>query len=106
MKDKFLFLLRCIVIVILLLKISNWFLHYEKSTNAVISDVMFVTLGSYFLVLGSTIISKWRKYTIVLCGLYLIFSPLLPDNTVFEIIHLVILLTPFVIARVRKSEFV
>lgn len=93
-----------IVIIILLAKISNWFLNYDNSVNDIINNTMFALIGLNYFVYAWALDKWWLKLIVFLCGVYLLSMSFLNDfslNSLFAIISIVV---PMIIAKVLPVE--
>ncbi|HRD56982.1 MAG TPA: hypothetical protein PK504_02985 [Ferruginibacter sp.] len=85
--------------IILIGKISNWFLHYNNNINEILNAGMFTLIGVAYLVGGYVWNNKLIKMIFIVCGLYLIGMNFIQDFELKSIIGIVSMLTPMLIAR-------
>lgn len=105
MKKTFFIILRVLIGIILIGKISNWFMNYSDETNKIFNVAMFTLIGIAYLVSGFFWDKKLNKIIILICGFYLIIMNFLNDFGTFKsIIGIVCLLTPMLIAKFSSKE--
>ena len=90
--------------LVLLAKISNWFLEYSDETNQLINTAMFSLIGIAYIVVGFLWDKKWSKLIFIVCGLYLLGMYFLNDSSIKSIISIVCLITPLLIARFTSQN--
>ncbi|RXK61945.1 hypothetical protein ESA94_02730 [Lacibacter luteus] len=97
-------ILRAALLLILALKIINLFLHFPKEINALLNAAMFTLIGINFILVGS----KWDKPIIKIifsvCGLYLVVMNFFSSTALLNVIGIVCILTPIIIARFSTDK--
>ena len=90
--------------IVLIGKISNWFLNYNDFTNQFLNAGMFTLIGIAYLVRGLIWDKKLINAIFLTCGIYLIVMNFIPDSIWNSIIGIVCLLTPMIIARFSPDK--
>ncbi|GGG97693.1 hypothetical protein GCM10011416_14670 [Polaribacter pacificus] len=104
MKRKLFILFRVLLVLILIGKVSNWFLNYSDETNQFLSTSMFTCIGFSYLAGGFIWDNRLTNIIFICCGLYLIIMNFVPDFYSKPIIGIVCILTPLIIARFTPEE--
>ena len=58
--------------IIIVGKLSNWFLNYSDKTNDLLNTVLFTLIGVGFVIESFTLYKKEFKLIFLICGIYLI----------------------------------
>ncbi|WP_344713421.1 hypothetical protein [Winogradskyella damuponensis] len=90
--------------IVLIGKISNWFLNYSDETNQIINTGMFTLIGIAYLVGGFVWNKKLINIIFIVCGIYLIGMNFIGDFALKSIIGIVCILTPMLTARFLPEE--
>ncbi len=90
--------------IVLIGKISNWFLNYSDETNQILNAGMFTLIGIAYLVGGFVWDKKLVNIIFMTCGIYLIVMNFIGDFGLKSIIGIVCILTPMLIARFLPNE--
>ena len=90
--------------IVLIGKISNWFLDYSDETNQILNAAMFTLIGIAYLVGGFVWDKKLNNIIFLVCGIYLIAMNFIGDFGLKSIIGIVCILTPMLIARFSPEE--
>lgn len=90
--------------IVLIGKISNWFLNYSDETNQILNAGMFTLIGIAYLVGGFVWNKKLINIIFLVCGIYLIAMNFIGDFGLKSIIGIVCILTPMLIARFSTDE--
>ena len=102
---KILFLIFQVLIGIVLIgKISNWFLNYSDETNQILNTVMFTLIGIAYLAGGFICDKKLTTIIFLICGIYLVSVNFIGDFGLKSIIKIICILTPLLIARFSPEE--
>ena len=93
-----------LMLIVLTVKISDWFLAYDDGTDEIINTVMFSLIGLYYLIMGFQLKNIW-KFVFAGCGVYLILMNFLPENPYITVIGIICMLIPMIVAkRVIKTD--
>jgi hypothetical protein len=103
MKKNALSVLGILVAIILLAKISGWFLNYSEKTNIIINSLMFIVIGIYYLIFGIALTELKLKITLIISGIFLICMSFLPNNIVLSIIGMACMIIPMLLAKYSKE---
>ncbi|WP_192820537.1 hypothetical protein [Rufibacter sp. LB8] len=95
---------KVLVILVFMLKIGNWFLDYPVETNRLLNLVMFSLIGVAYIAFGLAWDKPLSKVIMVACGAFLIGMNFLPKNSFLEVLSIVSLLAPMLIARFSPSQ--
>ena len=90
--------------IILIGKVSNWFLNFSEETNQILSAVMFILIGIAYIVDGFVSDRKLKKIILIVCGVYLIGMKFIYDFDLKPIIGIICILTPMLIRRFLPKE--
>ena len=102
---KILFLIFQVLIGIVLIgKISNWFLNYSDETNQILNTVMFTLIGIAYLAGGFIWDKKLTTLIFLICGMYLVAVNFIGDFALKSIIKIVCILTPILIVQFSPKE--
>lgn len=88
-----------LLIIVLIGKISNWFINYSDKTNQILNAGMFILIGIHYLVSSFVWDKKLINATFFVCGLYLIGMNFINDFGLKSLIGIVCILTPMLIIR-------
>jgi len=99
MKQTCFTIFKILIGIVLIGKISNWFLNYSDETNQILNTVMFTLIGIAYS-FKAFIWSKKQTYIIVLiCGIYLIAMNFIGDFKLKSTIGVACILAPMLITR-------
>jgi len=104
MKKTFFIIFLILCGIVLIAKISNWFLNYSDETNQIINTVMYSLIGIEYIAAGFIWKGNLYKAIFIACGLYLIVMNFFDKNTILEIIEIICILTPILIIRFSRDE--
>lgn len=104
MKNVLLTVFKISILLVLAGKILNWLLNFSDATNQLLNIVMFSIIGISYTVMGFYWHHKLTKIVITTCGLFLIAMNFFPGSTLLQIVGIVCILTPMLIARFHKEE--
>uniref|UniRef100_UPI00404796C4 hypothetical protein n=1 Tax=Flavobacterium sp. TaxID=239 RepID=UPI00404796C4 len=90
--------------IVLIGKISNWFLNYSDETNQILNVGMFTLIGIAYLVGGFVWDKKLINIIFLVCGIYLIAMNFIGDFGLKSIIGIICILTPMLIPRLSPEE--
>lgn len=99
MKAILLTIFKILVILVVIAKISNWFLHYNNEINAFINKTMFTLIGIAYVVGSFIWDKKILNITFLICGLYVIVMNFIPDFSIKSILGILCILTPLLMVR-------
>lgn len=104
MKKTFIITFRLLMLAVLIAKVANWFMHFSRETNDVLNIAMFTLIGINYIIMGLLWDSKLIKAVIITCGVFVIAVSFFSKNTFLNIIGIVCILTPLIIARFNKES--
>jgi hypothetical protein len=104
MKKTLFIIFQVLLGVVLVGKISNWFLDYSEETNQMLSTTMFTLIGIAYLVGAFSWDKKLTKLIFLICGTYLIAMNFISDFELKSILAIACILTPMLIARFSPKE--
>ena len=90
--------------IVLIGKISNWFLSYSDETNEILNTGMFTLIGIAYLVKDFVWDKKLINLIFIGCGTYLIGMNFIGDFTLKSIVGIACIVTPMLIARFSTEE--
>lgn len=93
-----------LAILVLLAKMSNWFMDYDEQTAGLINTIMFVVIGLAWCVFGFFREDRKTGAIIIACGLYLMVMSFLPESDLLNVLAIVGMLVPMLISRFRKGK--
>lgn len=99
MKKILFVIFKVLIVIILIGKISNWFLNYSDKTNEILNASMFILIGIAYFVGGFIWEKKLMNIIFLTCGIYLIVMNFFGDFALKSIIGIVCILTPLLIVR-------
>jgi len=104
MKNKFNITFAILFGIILIGRVSNWFLNFSEETNQILNTGMYTLLGIAYIVDGFVRNNKLRKVILILCGAYLIGMNFVGDFDIKSIIGTICLIIPMVIGLFIPEE--
>ena len=104
MKNKFNKTFAILFGIILIGKVSNWFLNFSEETNLILNTGMYTLIGIAYIVDGFIRDKKLRKVILIVCGTYLIGMNFIGDFDIKSIIGTICLIIPFVIGLFIPEE--
>jgi hypothetical protein len=104
MKTKLFLLFRIAIFLILGLKVLNLFLHFGDRTNQLINVSMFSLIGISYAVVGFNWEPFWQRVVFIACGLYLLAMAYFSGNVYLNLVGILCILTPVLIARFSGRE--
>ena len=90
--------------IVLVGKISNWFLNYSDETNKILNTAMFCLIGIAYMVFSWTFDKIILKLALAICGTYLIAMNFIPDFSWNSIIGIICIVTPMIIGKFLPNE--
>jgi hypothetical protein len=95
-----------IILIALVLagKVLNWILNFSDETNHILNSTMFILIGVAYIVVGFVWDNWLIKTAIITCGIFLIIMNFFESNTILNVIGIVCILTPMLIARFNKEK--
>ena len=90
--------------IILVGKISNWFLNYSDETNKILNTAMFCLIGVAYLAFSWAFDKLLLKIIFAICGIYLILMNFIPNFSWNSIIGIICILTPMIIGKFLPEE--
>ncbi len=103
MKDALFTATRILIFIVLLGKVLNWFLDFSHETNNILDIVMFTLIGIAYIVMGWVWDNKVTKVVAITCGVFLIAMNFFDNTPLLNLIGIVCILTPMLIARFYKE---
>src|SRR5688500_11404994 len=88
-----------LIFLVLGAKVLNWILNFSDETNQVLNTAMFTLIGIAYLVMGYVWDGLLLKVIITVCGLFLIARNFIGSNVTLDILVVVCIITPMLIAR-------
>ncbi|MFD2516010.1 hypothetical protein ACFSRY_19210 [Pontibacter locisalis] len=104
MKKALLLIFIILIGIILIGKISNWFLNYSYETNHIINTAMYTLIGIAYLVGGFIWNKKLINIIFLICGLYLTGMNFIADFGLKSVIGFICILLPMLIARFSSEQ--
>jgi hypothetical protein len=104
MKNIFNKIFLILIGIVLVGKMSNWFLNYSDETNQILNAGMFTLIGIKYLVGGFIWDKKLKNVIFIVCGVYLIGMNFIGDFGLKSIIGIIAILLPMLIARFSPKE--
>lgn len=104
LKKNILNVYRVLLGMVIVGKISNWFLNYSQEINAILNTTMFCLLGIAYLAFSWSYDKKILKVIFAFCGIYLIIMNFIPDYNWNSILGIVCIITPILIGRFLPEE--
>lgn len=105
MKSVIPVIIQVLIGIILIGKISNWFLNYSDEVNKILDAVMFTVLGIFYLSGGLIYKKLATKIIFLVSGLYLIVMNFVGDFGLKSVIGIICLLTPMILLRLVSKHF-
>lgn len=90
---------RILIGIVLLGKISNWFLNYNDEINKILNTAMFCLIGIAYIAFAWAFDKVILKIIFALCGAYLIIMNFVPDFIWDSIFAFICILTPMLIGK-------
>jgi predicted Na+-dependent transporter len=91
--------------IVLIGKISNWFLDFSDETNQFLNTAMFSLIGVAYLTFAWAFDKILSKIIFLLCGIYVITMNFIPDFGWWKtILGIICLVTPLIIRRFLLEE--
>lgn len=85
--------------IVLIGKISNWFLHYDDTTNKALNTAMFCLIGVAYLAIAIGFKKLLLNIVFGLCGIYLIIMNFIPDFGFNAVLGIVCVIIPMIIGK-------
>ena len=104
LKNNTLKIYRILIGIVLIGKISNWFLNYSDETNKILSTAMLCLIGIAYLAFSWAFDKTILKLILAICGIYLIIMNFIPDFSWNSIIGIVCIITPMIIGKFLPEE--
>ena len=91
--------------IVLIGKVSNWFLDFNDETNQLLNTAMFCLIGVAYLTFAWAYEKTLLKTIFLFCGVYVILMNFIPDfGWIKTVIGIVCVLTPLIIRRFSPEE--
>jgi hypothetical protein len=103
MKNTLLKIFGVCIALVLMAKISHWFLKYDEKTVNIINLAMCCLIGTYYVIVGFALNETRFKLLFVCCGLYLIVMNFLNEMSIISIIGVVCMLAPMLVGKYAKA---
>jgi hypothetical protein len=103
MKDVLFTATRILIFLVLLGKVLNWILDFSDETNSILDILMFTLIGIAYIVMGWVWGNKVTKIVATTCGVFLIAMNFFNNTPLLNLIGIVCILTPMLIARFYKK---
>lgn len=104
MKNKIFTAFKILIALVLIGKILNWFLNFSQETNQQLNMAMFSLIGIAYVVMSYSWNQQLIRIGIISCGLFLIAMNFFPATTPLEIVGIICILAPMLIARFYKEK--
>jgi hypothetical protein len=104
MKKTLFIVFRILIAIVLIGKMSNWFLNYSDETNQVLNASMFTLIGIAYVVAGYVWDTKLIKIIFLISGLYLMVISFVNDFYLKPILGIACILTPMLLVRFSPEE--
>ena len=104
MKNILFTLFKILIAIVLVGKFLNWFLDFNDLTNQLLNSTMFSLIGIAYIVMGNKWQHRFKKAILITCGVYLIGMNFFNKHTALDIIGIICILVPMLIARSYKEE--
>jgi len=104
MKNMLFKLFKVLIWIVLAGKVLNWFLHFDDQVNHLLNTAMFCLIGLAYLVVGYSWDNKLTSIVMVTCGLFLLVRNFLPQHIAIDILGIVSIVTPLLIARFSNKK--
>jgi hypothetical protein len=99
LQSTFFSILRILLVIVLIGKISNWVFDYNDKVSGLLNIVMFCLLGIAYIGFGFVMNRMSAKAIFLICGLYLIGMNFIDRNTFLTLIEIICILTPLLLTR-------
>lgn len=93
-----------LAILVLMAKMSNWFMDYDEQTAGLINTIMFVVIGLAWCVFGFFREDRKTGAIIIACGLYLMVMSFLPESDILNVVAILCMLVPMLMRRFRRVK--
>jgi hypothetical protein len=104
MKKKLYGVFILLLFSVLMLKVLGWFINYDKDVDKLINTTMFSFIGIAYLVMGFSWDKMITKLLIIACGISLIVLNFFETSILLNIIGIITIVTPMIIARIDKRN--
>jgi len=93
-----------LIFAVLLGRVLGWVINLDDDIDRILNSAMFTLIGIAYILMGFIWEKKLLQIIILTCGVFLIGMNFLETNTIFDIIGIVCILTPMIIARLDKKS--
>lgn len=90
---------RIALVLVIALKIANWFLHFSANLNSLINAAMFILIGMIYILMGFAWKNTAIKVLFSFCGLYLIKMNFFTTTLLLNIVGIICILIPLLISK-------
>lgn len=94
---------RILIVFVLIGKVLNWLLNFSGETNKILNILMFTLIGIAYIVMGWVWDNKITKIVATTCGVFLIAMNFFHNTPLLNLVGIVCILTPMLIARFYKE---
>ncbi len=99
MKPILITIFKVLILLVLIAKISNWFLHYSNEINTYINKTMFTLIGIAYLVGSIVWDKKILNMTFLVCGIYIFIMNFIPHFSLKSILGILCIILPLFMVR-------
>lgn len=93
-----------LLVAVLIGKILGWVFNFREDINLTLSTAMFVLIGIAYIVMAFVWSNKLLQSIILTCGMFLIVMNFVNNNITINILGIVCILTPMLVARFDKEK--
>jgi hypothetical protein len=104
MKKKLYATFLLLMFCVLTAKILGWFIHFDNHIDRIINTAMFSLIGLAYIVMAFNWDNKILKSAILCCGAALIILNFFETTTILNILGIISVVTPMIIARLYKLD--
>jgi hypothetical protein len=104
MKKTTHFLFTILIFIVLIARIVGWFVNFSDDIDKILTTAMFTLIGIAYVVMGFTWDNKLSQFIMVTCGVLLIVFNFFETTMTLNIIGIVCILTPLIIARLDQKK--
>lgn len=99
LKNNSILIYRILLGIVLVGKISNWFLDFNDQTNQILNTAMFCLIGIAYLTFSWAFDKFMLKAIFFVCGIYLILMNFISEFEWSSIIGVFCIITPMIIGK-------
>jgi membrane-bound ClpP family serine protease len=102
---KVLYLIYTVLVVAVLAgKVAGWVVHFDEGINKALNTAMFSLIGVAYIVMGFAWVNRQWQFLFFTCGAMLIIINFLQPGAVINIIGIVSIVVPLLVARFNKEK--